>query len=244
MTQNAFPLRLPREGMTVADMIALSSFKPEVREELTRAAAIAPDFDGQVAVLGPVVWLERAAVAADLADREMIYDLTEPPAGRWSSPIPIPAIGTRVRLNFNSLGEGTVVSYFREFAYVGVTVKLDDVSHERARNMARLKLPADTPALAFGCEVEAVAPAQGNTVRLLRAIEGDNADRFDGDDQIIPGEPETIHVPAGTLGTVTHNVWEGATEAYVTFDIPGHDGWSEWVVAFADLEVMAVAVPA
>jgi hypothetical protein len=39
----------------------------------------------------------------------------------------VPAIGTRVRINFDELGYGTVESYFIEHGWLGVCVKLDKI---------------------------------------------------------------------------------------------------------------------
>lgn len=38
----------------------------------------------------------------------------------------LPAIGARVKINFNKLGTGTVVAYFTEHGFIGVEVALED----------------------------------------------------------------------------------------------------------------------
>lgn len=44
---------------------------------------------------------------------------------KWSGDFPIPAIGQKVKINFNDLGTGVVDGYFQEGGYFGVRVKLD-----------------------------------------------------------------------------------------------------------------------
>ena len=73
-------------------------------------------------------------------------------------------------------------------------------------------------------------------VRLINPFLGDNPDRYDENDDPIPGEPDTISVPAGTLGQIVCDNTEGWFT--VSFDIPGHDGWNEWVLSYLDLEVI------
>lgn len=46
-------------------------------------------------------------------------------APQWSAEIDPPAIGERVRVNFNEFGYGTVVGYFTEGRWLGVAVEVD-----------------------------------------------------------------------------------------------------------------------
>ena len=53
------------------------------------------------------------------------YNLSSVPEGKWSGKGPIPAIGDRVHINFNSFGSGTVRGYFVEEEWIGVEVECD-----------------------------------------------------------------------------------------------------------------------
>jgi len=48
------------------------------------------------------------------------------PGTTWFNPNPPPAIGARVKANFNKLGEATVTGYFTEGKYLGLLVKFDN----------------------------------------------------------------------------------------------------------------------
>lgn len=50
------------------------------------------------------------------------------PAGpaRWFNPEPPPAVGARVRANFNKLGYAKVIGYFVEELYLGLLVEFED----------------------------------------------------------------------------------------------------------------------
>ncbi len=79
------------------------------------------------------------------------YDLAAPTADkRWSGVQPIPAIGARVTINFNSLGSGVVESYFYEHGFQGVCVKLDAIPEWKQKQQ---KTNADV-ALVFGMELK------------------------------------------------------------------------------------------
>lgn len=95
-------------------------------------------------------------MTAATTDMPRAYNLTTPPEGTWSkhATMAIPAIGTRVRITFNGLGYGTVVSYFMEAGYVGVAVMLEAGPAWRINQ----GMPDSVPALVFGSEIEA-APA-------------------------------------------------------------------------------------
>jgi hypothetical protein len=45
--------------------------------------------------------------------------------GKWSNPKPPPDIATRVNVNFNGFGLGTVVDYFIEGGWLGLEVEID-----------------------------------------------------------------------------------------------------------------------
>lgn len=44
----------------------------------------------------------------------------------WGNDAPPPAIGARVKVNFNGFGAGTVVGYFIEEHYLGLEVTVDE----------------------------------------------------------------------------------------------------------------------
>lgn len=73
------------------------------------------------------------------------------PDGRnlWSGVGAPPAIGTRVRVSMNSLGEGVVVAYFVAEKFLGVRVRFDaPPAWYLAKN------GADCPGHCFGAEIE------------------------------------------------------------------------------------------
>lgn len=97
------------------------------------------------------------------------YGLLELPAGvvqrteenyhdtsilKWSGKHPIPAIGERVRINFNEFGNGRVVNYFYEHGYLGVYVKLVKAPAWHNKQMAGN--PRKGHCMAFGVEVEPI----------------------------------------------------------------------------------------
>ena len=63
-------------------------------------------------------WVDNKPLARDPQDR------VNGPAW-WSNAKPPPPPGTRVHVNFNGFGDGTVVAYFREDGYLGVEVMVD-----------------------------------------------------------------------------------------------------------------------
>lgn len=94
------------------------------------------------------------------------YDLTEIPEGivqrteenkfnkdllKWSGKNPIPAIGMKVRINFNELGNGIVVSYFWEHGYFGIKVQLDNAPAWHKKQHKGTKHEGN--ALVFGMEI-------------------------------------------------------------------------------------------
>ena len=44
----------------------------------------------------------------------------------WSGEAPVPQIGEHVKTYINGMGAGTVVGYFVEHGYLGVTIELDN----------------------------------------------------------------------------------------------------------------------
>jgi len=65
----------------------------------------------------------------------------------WSGDGEPPALGERVNINFNGLGDGEVEGYFGEHGFLGVLVKLDRPPAWYTRQNG-----ADAPAYAFGAE--------------------------------------------------------------------------------------------
>ena len=55
-----------------------------------------------------------------------LYTTDDGATVRWASPLYPPAVGTEVAIIMNRLGKGKVISYFREFGWLGVTVQLDE----------------------------------------------------------------------------------------------------------------------
>lgn len=71
-------------------------------------------------------------------------------SGKWSGKLPPPAIGSKVRINFNELGRGTVEGYFVEAGWFGIRVRLSREPGWRKKNSAA----RGKPALVFGPELE------------------------------------------------------------------------------------------
>ncbi len=67
----------------------------------------------------------------------------------------LPARGDKVRINFNGLGTGRVLDFFREYRFIGLRILLDKQPawHKKQNG-------ADNPALVFGSEVEAIASTE------------------------------------------------------------------------------------
>ncbi len=59
-----------------------------------------------------------------LHENDRVYALADVPAV-WSGKTEPPAIGAKVRINFNQLGSGVVESYFTEHGWLGVRIRLD-----------------------------------------------------------------------------------------------------------------------
>lgn len=68
--------------------------------------------------------------------------------GKWSGPFLPPALRSRVKINFNGLGSGEVLSYFSESGFLGIRVKLDKEPNWRKKQSA-----AGKPAMIFGSEI-------------------------------------------------------------------------------------------
>jgi hypothetical protein len=81
----------------------------------------------------------------DCAYNLVVPDLTV----KWSGPVPIPTIGTPVRITFNNLGTGRICAYFVEHGWLGVAVALDHPPDWRTDQ----GVPVDMPACAFGIEI-------------------------------------------------------------------------------------------
>lgn len=84
-------------------------------------------------------------------DQERISDKT---ILKWTGtkfPQP-PAIGTKVAVPMNRMGQGVVVSYFIEYGFLGVTAKLD----ERYRPDWHRKQVSDGLAMVFGVEIDRI----------------------------------------------------------------------------------------
>lgn len=73
------------------------------------------------------------------------------PAPRWSSDIDPPPIGTRIMVNFNQFGTGTVVGYFTESGWLGVVVDIDKQPAWHLKQNG-----PDTRILCFGPEIDLV----------------------------------------------------------------------------------------
>ncbi len=67
---------------------------------------------------------------------------------RWSAEFDPPAIGERIRVTMNGLGEGVVTGYFVEADYLGVTVKLDAPADWYAKQNG-----GNVPGHSFGAEI-------------------------------------------------------------------------------------------
>ncbi len=77
------------------------------------------------------------------------YAIADVPAV-WSGKTEPPAIGAKVRINFNQLGSGVVESYFTEHGWLGVKVRLDKQPEwHRKQNGADRNF-----ALVFGIELD------------------------------------------------------------------------------------------
>lgn len=69
----------------------------------------------------------------------------------WSGKSRPPAIGSKIPLNFNSLGQGTVLAYGVMDGYLGVFVQLDPATRP---DWHKRQNPQNEPGLLFGIEVE------------------------------------------------------------------------------------------
>lgn len=83
---------------------------------------------------------------------------------KWSAVFPLPALGQRIRLTMNGIGEAEVVGFFKEEGFVGVMTKAlnppERLKKQRARereSAAFVNLPQwrkDGIGCEFGSEVE------------------------------------------------------------------------------------------
>jgi hypothetical protein len=74
---------------------------------------------------------------------------------KWSGDNAPPAIGAKVKVYMNSLGNGEVVGYFSEYGWLGVLVVLSKPpSWWRKQTRERGENPATTPAHIYGKELE------------------------------------------------------------------------------------------
>ena len=100
-----------------------------------------------------------------------IYDLKEVPEGvvlrmggdcdefykankdnlKWGGDVEVLTIGTKVRVNFNSLGTGVIDGYFIEDGWLGAKVTLDNRPEWHVKQN-----PDRNYALVFGAEVEVI----------------------------------------------------------------------------------------
>jgi len=70
---------------------------------------------------------ESTSPPVQSTDPRPVYDLwigVHVVKGLWTGKGPVPAIGDKISINFNSLGSGVVERYFVEDGYLGVRVKL------------------------------------------------------------------------------------------------------------------------
>lgn len=68
---------------------------------------------------------------------------------RWSSSTPPPAVGDRVTVSMNGLGQGTVTGYFTQGGFLGLMVQLDAPPEWYVRQNA-----GNVPAPVFGAETK------------------------------------------------------------------------------------------
>jgi hypothetical protein len=68
---------------------------------------------------------------------------------KWSGPAQIPSLETKVNINFNRIGSGTVIGYFREYDYLGLMVRVDNPPEFQVKQTG-LKHPI---AFVFGCDI-------------------------------------------------------------------------------------------
>lgn len=85
--------------------------------------------------------------------REMPVYEADGVSGKWSSTRAntegaLPAIGSRVKINFNELGSGEVTGYFFESGWIGCYVALDKEPAWRKKQSS-----AGKPAMVFGAEI-------------------------------------------------------------------------------------------
>jgi hypothetical protein len=82
---------------------------------------------------------------------------------KWSGKAAVPAIGTRVNVTINGLGQGIVEAYFIESVYLGVYVKLENPPAWWVKQTAGKTFGRRTGcAMVFGAEIEPVVCAHDN----------------------------------------------------------------------------------
>jgi hypothetical protein len=91
--------------------------------------------------------------AWEVRDEHQYDEYEKPTEGKWSGKAELPDLGTKIKINFNGLGEGVVHSYFVEHGFIGVRVKLDK-QPDWHKNQEQPPY-----ALVFGAEIEVLAMA-------------------------------------------------------------------------------------
>lgn len=76
-------------------------------------------------------------------------DPDKPKGLKWSNIKDVPKIGDNVRINFNQLGTGIVESYFIEYDWLGICVKLDKIPEWKQKRIHNKDV-----ALVIGAELE------------------------------------------------------------------------------------------
>lgn len=73
--------------------------------------------------------------------------------GKWSGNLIPPVKGSRVKINFNELGEGEVLSYFTESEWLGMRVRLDKRPDWLVKQDKDAGRDPDRPSMVFGSEI-------------------------------------------------------------------------------------------
>jgi hypothetical protein len=101
--------------------------------------------------------------AYKLADLNALAEAgaTAPEVPTWSGNDILPAIGSRVRVTMNGLGEGTVIAYFIEERWMGIYVALSNppawwVKQTQQKSFVSNENRISGCAMVFGKEIEPV----------------------------------------------------------------------------------------